>query len=112
MKDRGEHPLLPPITHRYLVQWWLEIGPTVMAGMREGPVGFSEIAAWQQLTGNMLAPWEAQAIRRISREFLSQQHEARKPFCPSPSAASEEHVQVRGRVANQFKALMGALKKA
>ena len=112
MKDRGEHPLLPPIAHRYLVQWWLEIGPTVMAGMGEGPVSFADISAWQQVTGNMLEPWEAKAIRHLSREFLSQQHEARKPFCPSPAAASEEHAQMRDRVAGQFKALMGALRKS
>ncbi|MCK0531775.1 phage tail assembly chaperone [Sphingobium agri] len=111
MKSRGEHPLLPPVSHRYLVGWWLEIGPTLLAGMGEGPISWSEIAAWQKLTANHLEHWEAQAIRRMSREFLSQQHEARRLNCPPPCAASEEQAEARVRVAGQFKALMSAMKK-
>lgn len=103
--------MLPPIAHRHIVKWWLEIGPTVMAGMGEGPIGWSDIAAWQHLTAIQLDPWEAQAIRRLSREFLSQQCEARKPLCPSPLAEIEEKAQTREKVAGQFKALIAALKK-
>ena len=52
--------MLPPVAHRHLIGWWLEIGPTVMAGMGEGPIGWQEIAAWQRLplpVANLLGPW-------------------------------------------------------
>ena len=103
--------MLPPVSHRYLIGWWLEIGPTMLAGMGEGPISWAEIATWQQLTATKLEIWEAQAIRRLSREFLSQQHDAKKPNCPSPLAAAAEQAEVRDRVAGQFKALVGALGK-
>jgi len=106
MQDRGEHPLLPPVTHRHIVGWWLEIGPTAASGMGEAAIGWQEIAAWERLTANRLEPWEAQAIRRLSREFLSQQHEARKPHCLPP--ASEEQAQVKDKVTEQFKGLISA----
>lgn len=109
MESRGEQPLLPPVSHRYLIAWWLEIGPTVMAGMGEGPIGWTDIAAWQQLAAMELEPWEAQAIRSLSRAFLSQQHEARKPTCAAPFSETEEQAQTRDRVADQFKAMVGAM---
>lgn len=103
--------MLPPVAHRHLIGWWLEIGPTVMAGMGEGPIGWQEIAAWQRLTANQLEPWEAQAIRRMSRDFLTQQHEARKSTCPAPYLLDEGLWQARDKVADQFKAMIGVMRK-
>jgi hypothetical protein len=47
----------------------------------------------------------------MSREFLSQQHEARRPHWAPPYTASEEQAQVKDKVAEQFKAMMGAMRK-
>lgn len=110
MESRGELPVLPPVAHRHLIAWWLEIGPTVMAGMGEGPIGWQEIAAWQRLTANQLEPWEAQAIRQMSRDFIMQQHEARKAACPTPYSLDEDQEQSRDKVADQFRAMVGAMK--
>ncbi len=108
MEDRGEHPLLPPVAHRHLIGWWLEIGPTAPGGMGDAPLPIAQIRNDMEALGVDLAPWEARAIRRMSREFLSQQHEARKPHCLPPYTASEEQAQVKDKVAEQFKGLISA----
>ena len=112
MEGRGEHPVMPPVTHRYLIGWWLEIGPTVMAGMGEGPIGWQDIEAWQRLTANRLEPWEALALRRLSRDYLNQQHEARRPDCAPPYTEVESIAEVRDKVADQFRAMVAGLGRA
>lgn len=111
MEGNGEFPILPPLTHPYLVDWWMAVGPT-MAGASEAPVSWQEIAAWSAQTTLQLAPWEAEAIRAMSQAFASQRYDARKPDCPAPyTEAAQEAVNTDARVANQFKALMTALSK-
>lgn len=112
MEDRGELPLLPPIAHPYLVAWWMEIGPTTVTGMGEGPVTWQEIAKWRDLTGNDLYPWEAGAIRSMSQAFAAQRGEARKPDCPAPYRdAGKDAADAEERVTGQFKAMMAAFAK-
>lgn len=102
MEARGQAPRLPPVTARYLVEWWLEIGPT----SGEGPIGWQEIAAWERLTGIALEPFEAKAIRAMSAAFSGQCHDACKVNCPPPW--SEVDSDVRDKVADQLAAMARA----
>lgn len=54
--------------------------------------------------GVSLYPWEARTIRRLSAEYLSEYHQAKKRDRPAPYG--EE--QLSGdRVADQFRAMIG-----
>lgn len=99
---------LPPNPLRYLTDWLFEIGPSVPVGMGEAPVGWTDMAAWQRLTGVELAPWEAKAIRAMSTAFIAQRNESRKPTCPAPYTS--DVAMQRDKVANQFAAMVSALK--
>lgn len=86
MENRGEEPHFPPVAHDYLVRWWLEIGPTLPAGVGESPLPLRYIADEMDVLGVAVGPWEAQAIRSMSRAFINGRQEARKPSCPPPYA--------------------------
>lgn len=76
---------MPPVTGpAYLLEYLFEIGPTMAAGMGNGPITFSEILAWQLLTGIRLRPWEVRLLRRLSRDYLgaSQSDVVHAPWQP------------------------------
>jgi hypothetical protein len=83
---RGEYmPELPPLSHGgYLISYLMELGPTMAAGMGAGPISHQEILAWQALTGITLQPWETRFLRRLSGEYLNEQHRAEKLGCIPP----------------------------
>lgn len=93
----------------HVINWWLEIGPTTATGMGEGPIGWQEIAAWQQLTGTQIEPWEARCIRRMSQAFISERHEAKKPNCPEPYRTATQR-EVQDKVSAQFAQMAKAFK--
>lgn len=105
MQDRGEAPSLPENPAPHLIDWFLEIGPTVSAGMVEAPIGWPDMAAWQGLTGIELDPWEARTIRRMSSAFISQRQDAKKPGCPPPWSPDLPK-ETRDKVSSQFAAMM------
>lgn len=109
MEGRGETPTLPPIAHKHLVSWWLEIGPTSPGAMGDAPLSVRQIADDMEVLGVTLDPWEARAIRRMSSAFVSQRHDARKPGCPAPY--SEVPQEARDKVSDQFAAMMGVFGK-
>ena len=112
MRDEGTSPLLPSNPLPYLTDWLFEIGPSVAAGMGEGPIGFRDLVAWQEIMGVELQPWEARVLLRLSGEYLGEKHRARKPDCPAPYTGEREVQQVaRDRVAEQFKAMARALNR-
>lgn len=104
MEQRDEPIVLPAIADKYLIDWWLEIGPTSPSSMGEGPIGWQDIAAWQALVLIDLNPFEATTIRRLSSEYLAQKHDAKKPSCPAPYSEVEQAETVA--VDNQFRAMM------
>ncbi|WP_158250636.1 hypothetical protein [Novosphingobium sp. HII-3] len=106
MRAEKVDPVLPENPAPYLTDWFLEIGPT--AG--EIALGWPDLVAWSRLTGVELTPWEARTIRRLSKTFLNQKFDARKPNCPEPRVQADQ-AETRKRVDEQFKALMGALAK-
>lgn len=100
---------LPPVPARYLVDWWLDIGPTAAGSGGEGPLGWQDLAAWERITGVELLAWEARVIRRMSRDSIAEGVRAKKPDCPPPWQAAEPEAQVNDRVTRQFAALKQAV---
>lgn len=79
---------MPPIEAeaQYLIAYLFEIGPTLAAGMGNGPLTHSEIQAWQNNTGIELQPWEARFVKRLSNEYLNESQRAVARDCPAPWA--------------------------
>lgn len=107
MEGRGEGPAFPPASHRYLIGWWLEIGPASAGAMGDGALTMTQIADDMEALGILLEPWEAKAIRRMSSAFVSQRYEARKPTCPAPWSDAQP-ADVQDKVTAQFKAMVSA----
>lgn len=104
MKADDHDIVLPDNPAPHLTDWLLEIGPT--AG--DGPLAWQDIAAWSSQVGIELDPWEARIVRRLSKTFVNQRSDARKPGCPEPRLQVNE-TAARKRVDQQFAALIGAL---
>lgn len=79
-----EQPDMPPCDCLHLVGYLFEIGPTVPAGMGEGPLTHTDLAHWMRNTGIALSPWESRALRRASKEYLSESQTATERNAPSP----------------------------
>lgn len=89
MTERGLTPEFPDLgPERYLVDYLLEIGPTLPTGMGAAPLTHGEIAAWQGNVGVRLQPWEARALRALSIEYVGTRAEAADPLCPPPYIAA------------------------
>lgn len=84
MTADGVEPDLPPATAPWVVEKLMEVGPVVSAGMGPGPITWRDIAAWQEVTGFPLDPWEARLLRTLSIDYLTMMNEARKLDCPAP----------------------------
>jgi len=103
-KDDGYLPEMPPVDAAdYLIEYLFEIGPTVAAGMGAGPITHVEMCAWVDLTGIELCPWEVRFLRRLSREYLSEFHEAEKTDRLPPWNPEEAHRIDREAVAKKIK---------
>ncbi|WP_165913229.1 hypothetical protein [Novosphingobium sp. ST904] len=89
----------------YLTDWLIEIGPAAPGG---DPLGWRDLAAWQDITGIELEPWEGRLIRRLSTDFVSQRHKAEKADCPPPYTGIEDDIPaMRQRVSAQIAAIFG-----
>jgi hypothetical protein len=79
---------MPECDALYLVSYLFEVGPVMSGGMGEAPLPDSEIESWQRNTGIELQSWEARAVKRLSREYLSESQAATEPnrACPWPAA--------------------------
>lgn len=83
-------PEMPPLEQGgYLVGYLTEIGPTIAAGMGAGPITFEEIDRWCVRIGIDLQPWETRFLKRLSNEYLSEQHRAEKLGCVPPWIAQD-----------------------
>lgn len=72
-----------------MLTWLFEIGPTQSGGMAAGPITQQELAAWQMNTGIELQSWQARFLRRLSIEYLNEQHAAAKRNHPAPWDAND-----------------------
>lgn len=102
---QGDAALVPPNPAPHITDWLLEIGPLCSDG---GSLDWVDLAAWQELTGVVLEPWEARLIRQLSGEYASMRFKAEKADCPAPySGAEEDIVSNRDRVAAKVAAMFG-----
>jgi hypothetical protein len=62
----------------------------MQGGMGLIPLTWQEISAWQESSGISLATWEANAIRRASKEYARQVSISDKPDCPPPGKVIEQ----------------------
>lgn len=108
----GITPPLPENPLPYLTEWLMEIGPIVPVGMGTGPIGWRDLAAWQEVTGQRLQPWEATLLRRLSAEFSTAQHRAEAADCPAPwvddGDCADNRAAVSRKVAIAFKSMVQA----
>ena len=54
-------------------------GQRTGTGWGPNPIQFTEVEAWQRLTGRTLKPWEVRAILAMDRAFLVISAELAKP---------------------------------
>jgi hypothetical protein len=69
----------------HLLEILFELGPTKSSGMGQ-QVGIDEIdlVAWQYNQGVSLSPWEAKAVRTLSKEYAYMLGQASDVNCPPP----------------------------
>ncbi len=83
--EKDKEPPLPPIDGGdYLIDYLMEVGPTVPAGMGEGAVSFTELETWARTCSLDLSGWEFRTLRRLSLEYAVQIAKSRNQDCPPP----------------------------
>lgn len=87
MKKNGIVPQMPPNPMPHIIDRLVEIGLTEPAGMGMAPISWRTIAAWSELTGIALSPWEARLLRHLSVEYLAQFNRSELETCPPPMRA-------------------------
>lgn len=95
----------------YVVGYWQDLGIVECGGMGPVPLSACEIMAWQHGTGNELQFWEFNALRQMSRAYLSQAHDSEKIECPPPFGAPEQTVDrelVGKQISSMFKSMIQA----
>lgn len=86
----------------YLIDFLWRVGPTMDSGMGRLPLSESELAAWQFNSGVRLSPWEAESLRRLSREYLGQSQQAEKHDCPAPYGIAQRREIVARKIDEIF----------
>ena len=72
-----------------MVGYFFRIGPFLETGMGSVPLTHSEIESWQNNSGVELTSWEAEMIRKLSVDYLSESQKAIRPDCPAPWRGAE-----------------------
>ena len=69
----------------HLLEILFEVGPAKPSGMG-GQIGIDEVdlVAWQYNQGISLTPWEAKAVRTLSKEYAYMLSQASDAHCPPP----------------------------
>lgn len=115
IEANGGKPLMPKIDEAdYLVSYWQDIGVVSAGAMGPIPLANTEIAAWVNLAGIELSPWEFTTIKEMSRLYLASLHEGQKLDCPPPfgDPINEfDRQAVAKKVGNAFKAFIQAARK-
>lgn len=79
--------------------------------MGDGPLGYRDFAAWQEISGVDLMPWEASLLRRLSIEYAMTRHKAEEQDFPAPySGVADDVIAGRELVARQVDAMFRKLK--
>lgn len=98
---KGLELFYPPVPEcvAYLVAHWRDLGRVGTTGMGAMRLSCLEVAAWVDLTGNSLEPWEVEAVRAMSTAFLAETHEAEDPGRPPPWEPEDTEVKVAEKAA-------------
>lgn len=68
-----------PEGQRHLLAWFHDLSAGRQMGYAEpSAITWSEMAAWQQMQGLPLEPWEAQILRRLDQLWLLAWREGRE----------------------------------
>ena len=111
-EERLEPYSIPHISTPYLARWLYDIGPTAAGSMGEAPLSYRDLAAWQDIMGVRLLPWEAQTILEMSAAYLAERQRATDVSRPAPySGVMDELVAKRAHVAKSVRAAFANLKK-
>ena len=104
---------MPPIeaVAQYLIGYLFEIGPTLAAGMGNGPLTHVEIMAWQSNTGIELQPWEVRFVKHLSIEYLNESQRATAHDCAAPWADAPYVKPAPNRVALSMQQHLKGLEK-
>lgn len=90
-EEGGAVPPLPDNPAPYLTDWLFEIGPT----SGDGVLTWTDLAAWQSLSGIVLRPLKATILRRLSSEFANERYRARKTDRQMPFDLNREDIAAR-----------------
>jgi hypothetical protein len=72
-------PVECPSCILYLWEYFCELsGGRQMSEAGPGPISYREIKAWSDMTGNALAPWEVETVKRIDAVYLKLAYAQRK----------------------------------
>lgn len=97
---------LPPVEEAgYLIDYLMEVGPVTSGGMSAAAISYSEIAAWSQITGTIISPWDAHMLRYLSRVYVNQYADSKDPRAPAPWQDSMPIEDRRAAVVAGLKAL-------
>lgn len=83
--EGGNDPLLPPVEDgAYVIGYWQECGMCSPGFSGASALSSVEVSAWAQAVGIPLSPWEHQAIRGMSRAYVTALHEGSEPDALPP----------------------------
>jgi len=105
---------MPDIDAEYIAAYWHDIGLVSSGSMGAAPLSSSEIYAWSTLSAVELEPWEFNAIRQMSQNYVSYLQKGENPAEPPPfgSLAQEfDRDVVQKKLTNAFKSFIMAGKK-
>lgn len=112
IERNGGFPLFPSVGDAdYVITYWHDLGVVESGAMGPIPLSSKEILSWQECTGVELEAWEFRVLRDMSRRYLIQYEESKKPECPPPfgDPVNEfDRAVVSKKVGNAFKAFIQA----
>lgn len=112
IERNGGSPRFPSVGDAdYVITYWHDLGVVEAGAMGPIPLSSKEILSWQECTGIELQPWEFRALREMSRSYLIQHEESKKPECPPPFGDPVNEFDrnlVSKKVSNAFKAFIQA----
>ena len=112
IERNGGFPLFPSVGDAdYVITYWHDLGVVESGAMGPIPLSSKEILSWQECTGIDLQAWEFRVLREMSRRYLIQYEESKKPECSPPfgDPVNEfDRAVVSKKVGNAFKAFIQA----
>ena len=85
--NEGRQIDFPPCEMMYMVDYLFSAGPVTPTGMGSIPLTHQEILSWRSNMQVDLCPWEINALREMSRQYLSELVQSDKHDSPPPWVA-------------------------